>query len=76
METPFLDQLVSNYCHCGECDECALHAGAKAELAALKESAQQNAHLTGGGLCAECGSPSWAHGAIGHDFVPPHPQVV
>ena len=38
-------------------------------------AAQQNAHLTGGGLCAECGSPSWAHGAIGHDFVPPHPQV-
>ena len=38
-------------------------------------AAQQNAHLTGGGLCAECGSPSWAHGAIGHDFIPPHPQV-
>lgn len=38
-------------------------------------AAQQNAHLTGGGLCAECGSPSWAHGAIGHDFVAPHPQV-
>jgi hypothetical protein len=36
---------------------------------------QQNAHLTGGGLCAECDSPSWAHGAIGHDFIAPHPQV-
>lgn len=38
-------------------------------------AAQQNAHLTGGGLCAECGSPSWAHGAIGHAFIAPHPQV-
>ncbi len=37
--------------------------------------AQQNAHLTSGGLCAKCGSPSWAHGAIGHEFIPPHPQV-
>lgn len=37
--------------------------------------AEQNAHLTGGGLCAKCGSPSWAHGAIGHDFISPHPQV-
>lgn len=40
-----------------------------------KEAVEHNAHLTGGGLCAECGSPSWAHGAIGHDFVAPHPQV-
>ena len=38
-------------------------------------AAQQNAHLTGGGLCAECGSPSWAHGAISHAFIAPHPQV-
>ena len=41
----------------------------------LVDDAKRLRYLTGGGLCAECGSPSWAHGAIGHDFVAPHPQV-
>jgi hypothetical protein len=39
-------------------------------------AAQQNAHLTGGGLCAQCGSPAWTHSVIDHEFVEPHhPQV-
>ena len=38
--------------------------------------AQQNAHLTGGGLCAQCGSPAWTHSVRDHAFVEPHhPQV-
>jgi hypothetical protein len=48
------------------------------DLVVVRESmkaVEQNAHLTGGWLCAKCGSPLWAHGAIGHDFIPPHPQV-
>ncbi len=44
-------------------------------LSPIEEAVEQNAHLTGGGLCAKCGSPSWVHGAIGHDFIAPHPQV-
>lgn len=39
-------------------------------------AAQQNSHLTGGGLCAQCGSPAWTHSVRDHAFVEPHhPQV-
>lgn len=41
-----------------------------------KEAVEHNAHLTGGGLCAECGSPAWTHSVRDHAFVEPHhPQV-
>lgn len=40
------------------------------------QTAQQSVRLTGGGLCAECGSPQWCHSVIGHDFVQPHPQIM
>lgn len=45
-------------------------------LRELLEATQQNAHQTGGGLCAECGSPAWTHSVRDHAFVETHhPQV-
>ena len=40
------------------------------EIMEQQRNAQQSVHLTGGGLCACCGSPKWAHSVIGHVFIP------
>lgn len=50
----------------------ASHGDTKTASWAIRKAAQQNAHLTGGGLCAECGSPAWTHSVRDHAFVEPH----
>ena len=58
-------------CMCWEIESLLCDLDMQAEKAA-----QQNAHLTGGGLCAQCGSPAWTHSVRDHAFVEPHhPQV-
>lgn len=71
-DTGFLEDAIHDHKEIS-CVACGGHF--LLSVVAVEKAVQQNAHQTGGGLCAECGSPSWAHGAIGHAFIPPHPQV-
>jgi len=72
-----MQQDIEPYDFCQTCG----HEWSSAEIRSstpvpIERGFQQNAHLTGGGLCAECGSPAWTHSVRDHAFVEPHhPQV-